>query len=101
MRFHSVCGLAAAALLSLAACGGSGNPGSRPTPTPGEIRELTGLSAPAETGAAQQERRPGLFSRANSLIISTMHVEAALRLGPARSGWCRSAPGRDANCSTP
>ena len=81
MRFHSVCGLAAAALLSLAACGGSGNPGSRPTPTPGEIRELTGLSAPAETGAAQQERRPGLFSRADSLIISTMHVEAALPAG--------------------
>lgn len=78
MRFHSVCVLAAAAILSLAGCGGSGNPGSRPAPAPGEIRELTGLSAPAETGAAQQGRRPEVFSRADSLIISTMHTEAAL-----------------------
>jgi len=78
MRFHSVCILAAAAILSLTACGGGGSLGSRPAPAPGDIRELTGLSAPAETGAAQQQRRPGIFSRADSLVISTMHVEAAL-----------------------
>ena len=78
MRFHSMFILAAAAILSLTACGGSGSLDSRPAPTPGDIRELTGLSAPAETGVAQQERRPEILSRADSLIISTMHVEAAL-----------------------
>ena len=78
MRFHSMFVLAAAAILSLGGCGGGGSLGSRPAPVPGDIRELTGLSAPAETGAAQQERRPGIFSRADSLVVSTMHVEAAL-----------------------
>ena len=78
MRFHSVCVLAVAALLSLAACGGGGNLDSQPAPTLDDIRQLTGLSAPAETGAAQQERRPEIFSRADSLIISTMHVETVL-----------------------
>ena len=75
MRFHSVCVLAAAAILSLTACGGSGSLGSRPAPTPGDIRELTGLSAPAETGAAQQARGLDIFARADTLILSTMHGE--------------------------
>ena len=78
MRFHSMFVLAAAAILSLTACGGGGSLGSRLAPAPGDIRELTGLSAPAETGAAQQGRRLGIFSRADSLVVSTMHVEAAL-----------------------
>ena len=83
MRFHPLRVLAAAAVLSLTACGGSGNLDSRPAP--GDIRELTGLSAPAETGAAQQERRPGILSLADSLIVSTMHVEAALPEGTRAS----------------
>ena len=75
MKFHSVCALAAAAVLSLTACGGGGSLGSRPAPTPGDIRELTGLSAPTETGAAQQARGLDIFARADTLILSTMHGE--------------------------
>ena len=75
MRFHSLCALAAAAILSLTACGGSGNPRSRPAPAPGDIRELTGLSPPAETGAAQQARQHDIVSRADSLVFSTVHTE--------------------------
>ena len=75
MRFHSVCVLAAAAILSLAACGGSGNLDSQPAPTLDDIRKLTGLSAPVETAEAQQERNLDIFARADSLVLSTMHGE--------------------------
>ena len=43
--------------------------------TSGEIRELTGLSAPLETPEAQPERSLDIFPRADSLILSTMHGE--------------------------
>ena len=43
--------------------------------TLGEIRELTGLSAPVETPEAQPERSLDIFPRADSLILSTMHGE--------------------------
>ena len=75
MRYLSACGLAMAAVLSLAACGGGGNSGSQPTLGLDDIRELTDLSAPAETAAAQEARQQDIVSRADSMILSTMHVE--------------------------
>ena len=78
MRFPSACGLAMAALLSLSACGGSGGSSSRPALTLAEIRDLTGLSAPVETGATQQARQQDIVSRADSLVVSTVHSELVL-----------------------
>ena len=45
---------------------------------PRSVAEVAGLSAPAETGAEQQQRQQGIFDRADSLIISTIHLEAVL-----------------------
>ena len=73
-RVRFACGLAAAVLL-LAACGGGGDSVSGRAPGLGEIRELTGLSAPVETPEAQQERSLDIFSRADSLFLSTIHGE--------------------------
>ena len=56
MRLHPACVLAAAAILFLSACGGSGGSGSPPALGLDDIRELTGLSAPVETATAQQAR---------------------------------------------
>ena len=75
MRYHLACVLAAAAALSLAACGGSGDSASEGPLTSGEIRALTGLSAPKETPEAAQERSLDIFARADSLIMSTIHGE--------------------------
>ena len=74
MRRLSACGLALAVVLSLAACGG-GDSVSKRALTFGEIKELTGLTAPVETAEAQQERSPDILARADSLILSTMHWE--------------------------
>ena len=74
MRSIYAFGLAAVAL-SLAACGGSDETVPGRALTAGEIRELAGLSAPAETAAAQQARSLDIFSRADTLILSTMHGE--------------------------
>ena len=73
MRFPAIFGLTAVTLLLLAACGDSG---TQSTLDPEDIRELTGLSAPAETGSAQQQRQQEIVSRADSLIVSTTHVDA-------------------------
>ena len=78
MRTRAACGLAVAAILSLAACGGSGDMNSRPALTPGDIRELAGLSAPIETGPEQQARQQDIFSRADSLNQSTIHLEGVV-----------------------
>ena len=66
MRRHSGCGLALAAMavILLAACSGGG-----------DIRELTGLSAPTETAAAQQARHRENSGRADSVVLSTTHAE--------------------------
>ena len=74
MRRLTVCGLALAASLSLAACGGGDSMSGRPS-TLGEIRELTGLSAPVETPEAALARGLDVFGRADSLNLSTMHGE--------------------------
>jgi len=76
MRRLSVCGVALAAGLSLAACGGGGNTVSERALTLGEIRALTGLSAPVETAEAAQERSLDIFAHADSLNLSTMHGES-------------------------
>ena len=81
MRTLSACGLALAAVLSLAACGGGSDSDSQPALGLDDIRELTGLSAPAETAAAQQARQQDIVSRADSLVVSTMHTEAVLPEG--------------------
>ena len=92
MRRHPVCALAVGAVLFLAACGGGS--GSMPALSPGDIRDLTGLSAPVETAAAQQARQREHSARVDSLILSTMHVEVAgpddtrrFRQLPACVGW--------------
>ena len=78
MRSFSACGLAVAAVLSLAACSVGGDSASERTLTVGEVRELTGLSAPIETAAAQLTRQQANSARADSLVLSTTHVEAVL-----------------------
>ena len=81
MRFHVACILGAAAVLSLAACGGSG---SQPTLGLDDIRDLTGLSAPIETATAQQARRQDISARAD--FPGRFHDALGAR-----------APGRDPN----
>ena len=72
MRRFSVCGLAVAVALSLAACSDSV---SERTLTPDEIRQLTDMSAPVETADAAQTRSIDIFARSDSLILSTIHGE--------------------------
>ena len=74
MRSHSACGLAVAAVLSLAACSGGGDGVSERALTTAEIRELTGLSAPPESPEAQY-RPAEILARSDSLVLSTMHGE--------------------------
>ena len=61
--------------VGLAACGG-GKSGSDPLSVE-RIRELTGMTAPVETPAAQNARAPSIASRSDSLIISTTYVETS------------------------
>ena len=68
--------LAIALASTLAACGGGGDGGKRGLSLE-EIRELTGLSAPAETATAQRARSPNILSRADSLIVSTIRGETS------------------------
>ena len=73
MKFRNFTVLAAATgLLLLGACGDGLE---APTLDPDSVRDLTGLSAPAETPAAQNARQPAIVSRTDSLIISTIHAE--------------------------
>ena len=62
--------VAASILLPLSACGGGGD---GPAVSIEDIRELTGLSAPIETPAAQRARSPNILSRTDSLVMSTVH----------------------------
>ena len=101
MRFISASGLAVAAVLSLAACGGGGGSGSQPALSLGDIRELTGLSTPVETAAEQQARQQEIFSRADSLTLSTMHVEAVLPDETRTSRWVSECSGAECEMLNP
>ena len=71
MNFRNIAVLSAVTgLLLLGACEGDEE---RPTLEPDSVRELTGLSAPSETPAAQTARAPAIVSRSDSLIISTIY----------------------------
>ena len=94
MKLLSAFGLALAGVLSLAGCGGNGNLNSQPPPTLDQVRELAGLTAPIETGAAQQARQQDIVSRADSLVVSTMHTEFVL---PDETHTLRQLP----ECSGP
>ena len=100
MRRLATCALAMAAALSLAACGG-GDSASQRTPTIGEIRELTGLSAPVETAAQQQARQEDVFARADSLILSTMRVEVAGPEGTFARRWLPACSGPSCDLHDP
>lgn len=75
MRILSASGLAMAAVLAPVAYRGGGDMNSRPALSPGDIRELTALSSPVETGRERQARQQEVFARSDSLITSTMHAE--------------------------
>ena len=62
------------ALLLIAGLGLAGCAGSDPM----SVAEVAGLSAPVETAAGQQARQQGIFDRADSLVMSTLHVEVVL-----------------------
>ena len=67
-------GILLSASFVLSACLGGGSD-SRPGPE--SIRELTGLAPPVETAAAQDARSPGIVSRGDSLIMTTVHGETS------------------------
>ncbi len=68
---------AVAALFMLAACGGGGGGGGGIDPV--AAQDLTGAQPPAETPADQNARAAGILSRADSLILSTIHEDARAR----------------------
>lgn len=94
MRTLSAGGLAVAAVLSLSACGGGSDPASRPAPSPGDIRALTGLSPPVETGQAQQARQRAISAGSDSLAISTVHAETAYPDATHATVWVAECSGR-------
>ena len=61
--------------LALAGCGGGG--GGNGGPSPASIQSLTGASAPTETLADQSARAPGIFTRSDSLISSSIYGETS------------------------
>ena len=65
----------ATALLLLAACEGDKQREIGPALDLERVRELTGVSAPIEAPAAQTARAPGIVSRSDSLIASSIHGE--------------------------
>ncbi len=70
---RTVIALAVAALLPLAACGGGGGGGAPTGPSPSDIRELTGLAAPAEKAAQQNARADGITDRTTFLQLSPLY----------------------------
>ena len=73
MKLRLLTILCAASLAGYGCGGGGGDTGAKPT-----IQSLTGASPPVETGNQQQARALGLIERADSVIVSTMHVETAV-----------------------
>lgn len=73
--------LAVACAILLVGCGGGGGPDTAASFA--EIRDLTGAAAPVETPAVQRARSPGIVSRADSLIVSTIYGESSNPALPA------------------
>ncbi|MYH58921.1 MAG: transferrin-binding protein-like solute binding protein [Boseongicola sp. SB0675_bin_26] len=94
MRTLSAGGLAVAAVLSLSACGGGSDPASRPAPSPGDIRDLTGLAPPVETGQAQQARQQAIYAGSDSLVVSTTYAETVLLDETHSIRWLAECSGR-------
>ena len=65
---------AAMAVLLLAACGDEQSE-IGPALDLESVRDLTGVSAPIEAPAAQTARAPGIVSRSDSLVATTIHGE--------------------------
>ena len=63
------------ASLLLAACEGNEQPEIGRALDLERVRELTGASAPIEAPAAQTARAPGIVSRSDSLVATTIHGE--------------------------
>ena len=85
MSIHRTLALSAGMFtaLTLTAClggggGGGGETGAAPLPDPAAARSLTGSQAPAEFPADQRARAPGIVSRADSLIVSTLFAETTI-----------------------
>ena len=79
MKLRLLTILCAASLAGYGCGGGGGDTGVQSTDvqlTP--VQTLTGASPPVETGDQQQARALGLIERADSVIVSTMHVETAV-----------------------
>ena len=74
MTFRATAAVASAiALLLLAACLGDEQPEVGRALDLESVRDLTGASPPIEAPAAQTARAPGIVSRSDSLIASTIH----------------------------
>ena len=85
MAFRILAALAAVSVL--AACiggggGGSGGGSGSPGPALDAIRTLTSAVPPVETVTDQNARAPGIVSRADSLIVSTIPIETSLPILP-------------------
>ena len=74
-------------------CGGS-DPASRPAPSPGDIRDLTGLAPPVETGQAQQARQQAIYAGSDSLVVSTTYAETVLLDETHSIRWLAECSGR-------
>ena len=86
-------------ILALAACGGGGGgggggPSGKPALSLDSIRDLTGATAPVESPAAQKARAPAILSRADSLILSTVHGETNVPEVPTFHLQARCAGGQ-------
>ena len=74
-RYRIVFATLALVVIGLSSCAG-GKSGTDPL-SDKNIRKLTGMTAPVETPAVQNGRAPGIASRSDSLIFSTMYVETS------------------------
>ena len=70
--------VALTAMLALAGCGGGGNGGGT---TAEDIRKRTGSTPPLETADEQRERAGEIVSRADLMMMSPIHGEAANATG--------------------
>jgi hypothetical protein len=89
MAFRALVAMAAGFILAACEGGGSASNGgpNNPGTTLDRIRALTNAAPPAETAGDQHMRSPDIVSRADSLLVSTIHRETGAR-GFARWTSC-------------